>query len=117
MQADWEGQTDLGAKMDSYFTLVPLVWFDTITQAPDAAEMIDGMNKVAKAEIDEAMAEWAQLFGDLFADAGYADPAGMADFFISSSKTAKLDVPDRATLVRRLEMLKMAVLALGPAQG
>jgi len=110
--AAWAATTDLGEKIDAYYTHVPLAWFDAVMAAPDAAEIIDGLNTVAKEEMASATAQWRQLFTTLFTDAGSAEPKQIADFFVSASKNAKHDVPDRETLEARLKILKRATLAL-----
>lgn len=112
IRAAWGTAKDLGEKIDIYYGRGPLAWFDLVANAPDAAEMIDGLHKVAQIEVAEATGELIALFSDLFAEAGASDPAALADFFVSSSKNAKYDVPDRATLVTRLAFLKSATLAL-----
>lgn len=110
--AEWADQTDLGGKIDSYFAHGPLAWYDLVLNSPDAAEMIDGLNNTAKAEVDAAMTQWRGMFSSLFADAGTDDPDTMADFFVAASKSAKYDATDRQTLEKRLAMLKSATLAM-----
>lgn len=115
VQAPWDTAPDIAANIDIYYDVVPLAWFDMVASAPDAAEIIDGLNAVAKSEMDEAMAKWRAMFAEKFQSAGAADPATMADFFVSASKSAKYDAIDRTALVKRLDMLKQAVLAMLPS--
>lgn len=112
VRAAWDNTPDLSDKIDQYFERGPLAWFDLVETAPDAAEMIDGLNLVAKAEVAEAFAEWTAMFSGLFAEEGAGAPDALADFFVSSSKNAKYDVPDRTTLAMRLALLRDATLAL-----
>lgn len=111
----WDSATDIGQNIDIYYEHVPLAWFDMVASAPDAAEIVDGLNAVAKSEMDEAMARWRTMFAAQFAKTGADDPETMADFFVSASKSAKYDVTDRDGLIKRLAMLKQAVLAMLPA--
>ena len=111
----WQTAPDLGAKLDIYFKHVPIAWFDIVAAAPDAAEIIDGLHVVAKTETDEAMAELQTALQTLFSEVGADDPNDLADFFLSASKSAKIDAIDRETLIRRLTTLKRATLALLPA--
>lgn len=108
----WEILPDIETKIDAYMEHGPIAWFDAVQNAPDAAELFDGINNVAKAEVAEGMAQWVAMFRDLFAEAGIADPEALADFFVFSSKNAKYDVPDRASYLRRLDTLKAATLSV-----
>lgn len=115
VEKPWADAADIAICIDLYYEHVPLAWFDMVVSAPDAAEIVDGLNAVAKSEMDEAMAKWRTMFAAKFTTAGAADPDTMADFFVSASKSAKYDAIDRTTLVKRLEMLKQAVLAMLPS--
>ena len=112
VESTWATLPDLPAKIDFYFEQGPIVWYDVTASSPEAAEVIDGMNTIAKDEVAQAMAAWTEMFAVLFKDAGAANPSVMADFFVSSSKTAKYDVADRDALLNRLATLKGATLAL-----
>lgn len=110
----WDTASEIADNIDLYYDHVPLAWFDMVASAPDAAEIVDGLNAVAKSEMDDAMQRWRNMFSAKFAQAGADDPEEMADFFVSASKSAKYDAIDRAALVKRLAMLKRAVLAMLP---
>jgi len=107
----WASLPDIGSKMDAYYQHGPIAWFDLVEAAPDASEVIDGLNNVAKTEVAEGMAQWTTLFRELFEAAGVEAADAQADFFVQASKNTKYNVPDRATFLQRLEMLKLATLS------
>jgi len=106
----WATMPDLASKMDLFLKQGPIAWYDLMESNPDATELFDGINNVAKVEVTEGMNQWTAMFGALFKEAGASDPEALADMFVHASKTAKYDVLDRAMLLRRLETLKHATL-------
>ena len=108
----WTSLPDIDAKIEAYYEHGPIAWFDLVEAAPDAAEVIDGLHNVAKAEVAEGMAQWTTLFRELFESAGVEAADAQADFFVQASKNTKYDVPDRATFLQRLKMLKLATLSV-----
>jgi len=110
----WADASGLGEKLDIFFNAVPLTWYDKVQSSPEMAELLDGLHKVAKVEMDQATVLWTEAFVDALAQDGL-DPAkrhGMADYIFSTAASAKHNAPDRATVETRLDMLKASVLAL-----
>ena len=44
VNAGWANDQTLGQKLDRFFELGPVSWFDLIQSSPDAADLIDGLN-------------------------------------------------------------------------
>jgi len=85
-----------------------------VQSSPDMAELLDGLHKVAKVELDQAAALWPASFADALAKEGVweARRDGLADFIYSTSGNAKYNAQDRTVVETRLAMLKASVLAL-----
>lgn len=110
--------SDLATQLDAFFEIAPIAWFDMIQSAPDAAELIDGINAAGNAEMVEASRHWAFAITEMLKP--YATtlskhdqtPEDLAQFIYATSSTAKQNAIDRAQLLKRLATLKAAVLAL-----
>jgi len=107
----WDSLDDISSKIDCYFKDGPIAWYDLVESSPDAAELMDGLNTVAKAEVDDGMTQWVALFRNLFEAANVKEAHSQADFFVFTSKNTKYGAIDRTTFLRRLEMLKLATLS------
>ena len=118
MQSDWAQTSDLGSKIEVFFSAAPIFWYDLIRQTPDAADLVEGLHIAAKSELDLAHERWkAALAGMLHPFHNRTGAAGpqteaLADFLYSAAYTAKIDAADRDQLLQRLAVLKAAVLAL-----
>ena len=118
VDAKWHLQSSLSDKLDTFFELGPLNWYDIVQNSPEAADLIDGINAIAQDE----MAEIAKQSNARFEALVHAHtPKGsqlrlkapeIADFIYSSSMNAKHNAANRGVLAARLTVLKQAVLAL-----
>lgn len=114
----WTDEETLDGKLDRYFELGPLDWYDIGESSPDAAELFDGIHKVAREEIDQISIKWNKHFEDLileFAEPGtpaHKNAKELGEFIYAASSTAKYNADGRKVVEQRLQMLKMSVLAL-----
>ncbi|MCV6592156.1 MAG: TetR/AcrR family transcriptional regulator [Silicimonas sp.] len=113
--AAWEGSREFEDKLDAFFELGPLSWYDSIQQAPDTAELIEGVHRIACGEMDEAAERWRGYFETEIArhfDGAALDIPALADFIHSTAGNAKIGAASRAELEARLACLKASLLAL-----
>ena len=112
--AQWGAQTTLAEKLDTYFAMVPLAWYDLAQSCPAATDLVDGMHNIAKEELIAIGARWTTALTALLRQHApeHPDPEAIADLIQSASFNAKVDAPDRETVARRLAVLKAAILAL-----
>lgn len=112
--ARWSEASDLGRKLDIYFEEGPLAWYDLIQSSPDLAELLDGLHRIAKEEMEQLAAQWTDMFAVLLQDVGVAagDQSDLADFIYATSINAKYNAVDRNAVASRLRVLKASVLAL-----
>ena len=110
----WENATDFEEKLDLFFEMVPLKWFDAIKASPDSAELIDGIHRIASAEMDEVAARWRGHFETMIKAhfVGASDAAALADFIYSTAANAKSGAENRAEVEQRLNILKQGLIAL-----
>ncbi len=118
VNAGWAKDQTLGQKLDRFFEIGPVSWFDLIQSSPDAADLIDGLNAAGSDELTQGACRWTQAIADILAHhdgdlsrIGMTTP-DLADFIYSASSSAKYSAKSRAQLLRRLETLKASVLAL-----
>lgn len=118
VQDAWATCDGLEAHLDAFFRLVPLGWYDFARTSPEAAELLEGVHRVAAEELAEAARDWAARFTALLErnlPEGHPvrpQVAVLGDFIYASSINAKYGVDSRKALEDRLEMLKASVLAL-----
>ena len=118
VEARWRDQQDLGDKLDVFFELGPLYWYDAVQSSPEMADLIDGINSVAHEELLELSNEWKDKFVTLIAPhlakslSSNVDLIELADFVYSTSMNAKYYAQNREVLETRLKVLKQAVLSL-----
>jgi AcrR family transcriptional regulator len=118
VDAKWREQTSLSDKLDTFFELVPLYWYDAVQSSPEAADLIDGINSIAQDELIEiAKASNARIEAliQTHTPEGSQLPLTaleIADFIYSSSMNAKHTAANRGVLEARLTVLKLSVLAL-----
>ena len=118
MQADWAQTDDMGQKLDAFFRSAPLHWYDLICQSPDAADLVEALNTIARDEVEHGTAIWKSALAELLAPYhGHLAKSGTsaqdtADFLVTSAYSAKSEATDRPHLLRRLAVLRAATLAL-----
>ncbi|WP_416514012.1 TetR/AcrR family transcriptional regulator [Aliiroseovarius sp. YM-037] len=116
--AAWEDADTLDEKLDIFFRLGPLGWYDLVQSSPDVAELLDGVHTVAREELSVAHERWTALFADLLRDhvpdggASGLPVDDIAEFLYSASTNAKYNAESRVVLEKRLAVLKSSVLAL-----
>lgn len=114
----WQTGQTLEDKLDSFFRLGPLAWYDAVESSPDAAEFLDGVHIVAKEEMERAGRRGTEAFSDMLRDYApdLADRPGgieaIAEFIYSTAINAKKNAENRQVLEQRLSVLKASVLAL-----
>jgi len=116
--AAWRDCVGLDAHLEAFFRIGPLAWYDFAQTSPEAAEILEGLHKVAAEELQQAAQEWTARFEALLlAEVPTDHPiaaraAELADFIYAGSINAKYSAGSRSVLENRLEMLKRSVLAL-----
>ncbi len=113
----WETSTTLDEKLQSFFEFVPLAWYDATQSAPDVAELVDGVHRVAKEEMRMAAEEWEAAFAELLkthTNLSARERRELAEFLYFSAINAKYGAEDRKALERRLRILKTAFLSMVP---
>jgi len=117
LRQKWAAEADLAVKIDSFFEVGPLAWYDTLIAAPDAADLMEGVNAYAADVMEDVTRDWIALLGELFAPSADAlagkgtDPVQFGDFLYAASTSAKYNATSRGQLEMRLQVLKIAVLA------
>lgn len=118
LHAGWLDAGTLADKIDVFYKIGPLDWFDMIQSAPDAADLIAGLNAAGSTELAEGSVRWKTELSGMFEDHAAAlaaqglTPADAADLLYASSYSAKVSAVTRPQLVTRLAALKAAILAL-----
>jgi AcrR family transcriptional regulator len=116
--ARWANQTNLSDKLDAFFELTPLYWYDVAQSSPEVKDLVDGINTIAHDELMDIAKQWNAAFEALIkehtpkASSHQHNAAEIADFIYSASMSAKYNVVNRTALVARLDVLKTSVLAL-----
>ena len=109
-------KADLAARIDAFYRIVPLKWYDLVQSNPGLADLLDGLHKIAKDEMQNGQRDWVRTLTTMIADGGGAVPphkdADIAEFLYNSATSAKYAATDRNMLVRQLDILKASVLAL-----
>ena len=113
----WKSAASFAEKLDIYFKVGPLNWYDMIIASPDSADLIEGVNTYAADEMAcgtqlwiEAMTDILAPFEDVLAKQGIAT-ADFADFIYTASASAKYNATSREQLLSRLATLRAATLA------
>lgn len=113
--AAWEHLPEFEDRLEAFFDLAPLAWYDSIRSAPDAAELIEGVHRIACGEMEESAERWRGYFATALAaqyDADRIDIPALADFIHSTAANAKIGATSRTDLETRLKTLKASLLAL-----
>ena len=111
----WANTDDFEEKIDRFFELVPLTWYDLVQTSPQTAELVEGIHRIACTELEEAAVRWQGRFTRLLEthfDKKAFDAPALADFIYSTAANAKYGARSRAEVEARLAMLKSSVLAL-----
>lgn len=118
IEARWREQKSLSDKLDTFFELGPLYWYDVVQSSPEAADLIDGINSIAQDELIEITKQSNARFEALIqahtpkGTALYRQALEIADFVYSTSMNAKHSAANRSVLEARLNVLKLSILAL-----
>lgn len=116
MRTAWSGATGTAEKIDRFYELGPLHWFDLVQASPAMEEVFVGMNEHAKAEVAEGTRAWIAMWEATLAEDGVKsrDPevslTDLAEFFYFSSINAKYSAGSRDVLEARLRTIKSAFL-------
>ena len=118
MKRQWSGAEYVGDKLEAFFQIGPLSWYDAIIASPDSADLIEGVNTHASDLMDEANKGWMETLTELFVP--YGNVLGekgtsadtLADFVFATGVSAKYNATSRDQLVKRLATLKIATLTL-----
>ncbi len=118
VELEWDRLESLADKIDAFYRLGPISWYDIIEQSPDAAGLIEGFSGIAAKDLQDVAAEWVDMialrmapFEAKMAKKGMK-PREVADFLYSGAKAAKYDTQSRDVFLKRLSVLKASVLAL-----
>ena len=118
VQNAWGDAATLSQKLDIFFELVPLKWYDIVISSPDAEDLLEGVHAVAKLELSRDAARWVDAFSELLSThVPHLSTVGqnqehIAEFIHSTSINAKYNAGSRTILESRLSILKRSVLAL-----
>jgi len=121
MKRRWSETESVKDKLEAFFQVGPLNWYDAIIASPDSADLIEGVNTHASDLMDEANKGWMEALTNLFKP--YGNVLGqkgtsaeiLADFVFATGVSAKYNATSRDQLVKRLATLKVAALALSEA--
>ncbi|CUI62022.1 TetR/AcrR family transcriptional regulator [Cognatishimia activa] len=107
----WKDLDGAEAKLDAYFSMGPLRWYDQLTDMPNVNELLEGMSAIVEPSLKDGHLNWIELLADLLGEKIDADQAHeVADLVFFSAKNAKFSAASRAQLERRLDLLKEMVL-------
>lgn len=116
-QAAWDGERDLGRKLDLLFQHYILASWDAVRATPDAGDLESGSHAAAKRAMAEADAALEAMLTELFAPHAEAlerNGHALPDFaaFVNAVLMAlKHRTEERADLLKRLNSLKTIVLS------
>ena len=113
----WKTAGSLDEKLSIFCEAGPLAWYDAIHTSPHAADLIDGLHTVAKAQLDLSDAAWIaaiaeQIEAHCGTVAGGYSALEVADLFYVAAAQAKYRADNRSQLEIRLGVLKRSILAL-----
>lgn len=117
IRARWAEHSSVAEKLDIFFEIGPLNWYDTLVASPDSADLLEGMNTHAADVMEDSIAGWITVLAEMFEphdallEAKETSPELLADFVYTASSSAKYNATSRDQLVKRLATLKVAVLA------
>lgn len=111
----WRSATTFEDKLEHFFQLCPLKWYDVVQQSPDAAALIDGIHRIAVVEMQDAALRWRDYFTreiETHFDISQLEATALADFIYSTAINAKIGAENRADVESRLTLLKHSIAAL-----
>jgi AcrR family transcriptional regulator len=118
VEAAWADCATFDAHLEVFFRLGPLAWYDFAQTSPEAAELMEGIHKIAAEELADAGRIWSARFETLIrAHVPPGHPAQamateLADFIFATSANAKYGAETRKVLESRLSLLKASVVSL-----
>ncbi|GAB5512113.1 MAG: hypothetical protein Rhims3KO_35140 [Hyphomicrobiales bacterium] len=118
VEAEWENLHTLEEKLAAFQRIGPLSWFEEVRAAPDWADILEGVNTIAAAEMAATENEWVALLKKMLnehlATSGdtLASVQDVAEFFYSASKNSKYGVDQPKEMKKRLAIILVATLAL-----
>ncbi|EBA14008.1 TetR/AcrR family transcriptional regulator [Roseobacter sp. CCS2] len=123
LKTEWAEHGTIEQKLAAFQRIGPLSWFTEVRNAPDWADILEGLNMSAASELAEIEKEWIALLNgmlnkELQTDAG--GPAAVQDvseFFYTASKNAKYGVDDPEDMKKRLATILEATMALLKSRG
>lgn len=111
IQVLWQQQNDLEVKLDTFFEIGPLRWYDQIQNMPHATELLETFDSSLEPALNEAYVYWIAALEKLFCEHMNKDEAGdVADLVFVSAKNAKYRAKDRDQLLNRLALLRNMVV-------
>lgn len=114
----WATAPTLAEKLDIFFEIAPLKWWDVAHGSPEGTELFDGIHRAANEELQQATLQWNTLFADLIRDSAPPDSnaarnaADIGAYVYATSINAKYNAASRDVVVMRLDILKQSTLAL-----
>lgn len=114
----WKNASLLSDKIDIFFQLGPISWYDAVQVAPDAADLVEGIHSVAEKELARMAERWVDRWTEVLLEHApdltntTPDAAKLAEFLYSTSTNAKFNAPDRDVFLERLETLKLSLMTL-----
>ncbi|NRB01646.1 MAG: TetR/AcrR family transcriptional regulator [Rhodobacteraceae bacterium] len=112
----WTGAECVADKVDVYFEMGPVNWYQTIASSPEIAELFEGINEHASIEVRRAAETWISLFSEMFEQGNLAPKdtdvslQDVAEFLYFASLNAKHSVQSADALRARLKTIKSALL-------
>ena len=108
----WKDLEGAEAKLDAYFSMGPLRWYDQLKDMPNVNELLEGMNAIVEPSLKDGHLNWIELLAGLLSEQIDTEQAQVvADLVFFSAKNAKYSASSRAQLEKRLGVLKEMVLA------
>ena len=111
----WRSAASFDEKLEHFFEMGPLSWYDVVQQSPDAAALIDGIHRIAAVELQEAAVRWQGYFAqelETHFERASIDVQALADFIYSTAINAKTGAKNRTEVERRLSFLRRSIAAL-----
>ena len=109
----WESLNTLEAKLDCYFELGPLYWYQGVQKMPEIADLFEGENSIAEETLNLVGQNWKDALTNLLRESGVKeDPDVLADFIYTTSKTLKCNADSIEHLQQRLNLLTRMTVAL-----
>ena len=107
----WNDMEGAESKLDAYFNMGPLRWYDQLKDMPNVNELLEGMSAIVEPSLKDGHVNWIELLADLLSEQIDREQAReVADLVFFSAKNAKYSAANREQLERRLNLLKEMVL-------